>query len=150
MWHGPCADPAGAPPTTGAPVSKHALPGAAAMSQYAPTIDEAAGQLYYARATTRKCGKHVAIRRSPIGSTASTILASPHPASTRFRAIARIEHDNGPEGSLSRTVVMSGQDRGHHALKRLTPFNAPFTIRTPGGFFGNVRPLRLLGVKRST
>ena len=44
--------------------------------QYSAWIDEATGQVYYVRARPLVCGRSVTIRRSMLGSSESTVLAS--------------------------------------------------------------------------
>ena len=54
----------------------HVQPSVPGRDQHAGTIDEATGQIYYVRSDTAICDTWVTIRRSMLGSSASTILAS--------------------------------------------------------------------------
>jgi hypothetical protein len=67
--------------------------------QHAGTIDEATGQIYYIRSKTAACDSFVTIRRSMLGSSASTVLAS-LPAGI----------DTGETMSLAPNITTSHQD----------------------------------------
>jgi hypothetical protein len=54
----------------------HAQPSVTGMDQYAATIDEATGQMYYGQDRRGVCGRSATIRRALIGSSTATILAS--------------------------------------------------------------------------
>lgn len=51
-------------------------PSVPGRGQYSAWIDEATGQIYYVRAVPSVCGRSVTIRRSMLGSSKSTVLAS--------------------------------------------------------------------------
>jgi hypothetical protein len=74
-------------------------PSVPGRDQYSAWIDEATEQVYYVRAKPPTCGKLVTIRRSTLGSSASTLLAS------LPRGI-----DTGENLSLATDLATSGQD----------------------------------------
>ena len=78
---------------------KHVQPTAPGRDQYGATIDETTGQIYYVRAKPRTCGRFVTIRRSMLGSSTSTILASLRPGA-----------DTGETMSLAPNTATSHQD----------------------------------------
>ena len=55
---------------------KQLQPSVPGRDQYSPWIDETTGQVYYVRARPLVCGRSVTIRRSMLGSSESTVLAS--------------------------------------------------------------------------
>jgi hypothetical protein len=55
---------------------KHAQPTVPRRSQFGATIDEATGEIYYVREKPPTCGVFATIRRSQLGSAASTLLAA--------------------------------------------------------------------------
>lgn len=72
------------------------LPRPSGKADYAPTIDEGTDHLYFVRSRADVCGRGVTIRTEPLGSTASTVVATlPRGIDTGWNTSLTTDVDSG-------------------------------------------------------